>query len=107
MPNNWYRLKKTKRLDNRHVQYLCYIFPLIIYIKGLPVISLPLAFLARYINIRKKVHLYLDENITLTRLTTAAFHIKAVSAGPVTPHPRFRYLSIQIPYVSKYACISR
>ena len=87
--------EERQRLFHYHVEHLGNIFPLVMNIKGLPVVARFLAHFAGNIDIRQKMHLNLDDAVAFAGLAPAALHVEAETAGLVTAHPGFRSLAEQ------------
>src|SRR5206468_3852167 len=64
--------------------------------QSLAVVTLALADIARDVDVGKKMHLDLDETISLARLATPAFHVEGEATRPVTADLRLRQLGEQL-----------
>ena len=60
----------------RHAQYFGNAFAFVLDLQRFAVVALAVTNIARHINIRQKVHLYLDDAIALTRFATTAFDVE-------------------------------
>src|SRR6185437_10015828 len=58
-------------------------------LQRLPVVALAFADVAGYVDVGEKVHLDLDDTITLTRLASSTLDVEAEAAGIVASRPRF------------------
>ena len=65
-------------------------------LERLAVVALPLAHLARHVDVGKKVHLDLHEPVALTRLAAAALHVERESARTVAADLRIRQLGEEL-----------
>ena len=98
--------KKGKGLVHRHIQDICNAVPLILYLQCIPVIPKSLAGLARDIDIRKKMHFYLYDAISLAGLTPPSFNIETEPSWFVPSCSRFRKHGKEFTDMSKNPCIS-
>ena len=72
--------KKLQCLFHRHIQDIIDALALIFYLQGLTVIPFAAADLAGHINIRKEMHLNLNDTVTGAGLAPSALYIKAETA---------------------------
>ncbi len=71
-------LEERQRILHGHVQHLGDVLPPIGDLKGLTIVALPIADLARHIDIRQEVHLDLDLTVTLARFAATMCMIETV-----------------------------
>ena len=71
------------------------VFVLVADLERLAVVSLPMANVARHVDVGQEMHLDLDETIALARLATAALHVERETARSITALARFLYLREQ------------
>ena len=83
-------LEETQRVLDRHLEDLMDALAAVADLECLAVITLAPAHIAGHVDVRQEVHLYLDDAITLTRLTTAALDVEAESPCVVAAGTRFR-----------------
>jgi len=79
--------------------------PPVLYAKRIFVKPPSAAFLALYINIRQKLHLYLYDAVALTFFAATAFYIKRKSALFKPAPPRFWQFSEQLTNIREHARI--
>jgi len=82
----WNILKEFQSFFHCHIQDIGNILALVPYIQGLPVIPLALADLTGHIYIGQEMHLNFENTVPRTRLTPAAFDIKAETPGGIPLH---------------------
>ena len=78
-------LEENTGLVYRHIEYVRYGAAFIFNLQGLSVESFTAADLARDIDIRQKIHLYLDYTVALAGLTPAPLYIKTESPRLIPP----------------------
>ena len=83
--NRRHIFKEFQRLLHCHIQNVVDTLTLILDLQGLTVVSFPSTHLTWHIDIREKMHLDLQNSVTVAGFTSAAFHIKAESAFLVSP----------------------
>jgi len=88
--DRWYRLEKWKCLIHCHIKHIKNALTFILDIQRLTVVSFAFTYLTWNINIRQEIHLYLNNSIAATCLTSSAFHIKAETTFLVTICLRIR-----------------
>ena len=93
--------KESICLIHGHIQNVCYVFPFILNLLSLPIISFTFTNLTGDIYIGKKMHLYFNNPISFASLTSSPSHIEAESSGPVSPHLRLRKHGKKVPYRSE------
>ena len=98
-------LKEAHRLLHRHIQDIVNAFSLIANLQSLPIIPLSAADLTGYIDIRKKMHLNLDNSVAAAGLTPAAFYIKTEAPLIISLCLCIRGRCKQIPDHVKHTCI--
>src|SRR5438477_106557 len=82
--------EEVQRRRHRHVQHVGDVPPLVAHLERLPVVALPLADLARDVDIREEVHLDLHQPVTLASLATPALDVEGEPPWLVPPHARIR-----------------
>src|SRR5204862_263375 len=66
------------------------------HLECLSVVALPLAHLARNVDVREEVHLDLHQPIALARLAPPALHVEREASRPISADLRFRQLGKQL-----------
>ena len=89
-------IKEYSRLFDGHLQHFVDALALVFDLKGFTVVALALAHIARHVDVREKVHFYLDQAITLTGFTASALHVegetpRAITAGAGLRHAREQF----------------
>src|SRR3989344_3718713 len=82
----WNLGKKRQCLFNRHVKNISNGFILVFHFNGLAVVAFPFALLARNIYVRKKMHLYLDNPVSLAVSASSLRKVKTKAGGSVPPY---------------------
>ena len=95
-------LEEGQRLLHRHVQHVINALALIFHLQRLPVVTLSVADLAGYINIRQEMHLDLDDSVAAAGLAPASFYVEAEAPLLVTPGLGVRGGREQIPDLVKH-----
>ena len=93
--------EELQGLFHRHLQDLRNIRPLVPDLQRLTVEALPLALIARHVDVGKKVHFYANNTLPLTGLAPPPLDIKAEPPLGVSPDLGFRELSKEVPNESK------
>ena len=93
--------KERKRLLHCHIQHIKNTLSLIFDIQCFPVVPLAAADLTGYINVRQKVHFYLDDTVTAACLAASALYIKAEPSLSIALCLGIRRRSKQISYLVK------
>ena len=75
------------------------------YLKSLPVVPFSLAHLTGNVDVRKKVHLYLDYSVALAGFTASAFYVEAESAAAVAVCLGIGSLCEKLTYIPEYSGI--
>ena len=79
-------LEVLHRFFDAHVEHVSYRLPLVLHLKGLPVVPGALAFLAFDIDISEEVHLDLDEAVSFAGIATSSPDVEGEPARLVAPH---------------------
>src|SRR5690606_40967674 len=95
--NHGHRTEKFSSMLHRHLQNFGDIFAFVLNFKRFAVVALAMTNVAGHVNIRKKMHLDLDDTVTLTSLAASAFHIERKTSGRVSPLTRLRHTGEQFP----------
>jgi len=93
--------EEVQRLLNLHVQDLGDVLPLVVDLEGFRIIPGPVADVAVDINIRKEVHLDLDNPVSFAGLAPPAFDVKAEPALGIATHLSLVGLGKQFPDIVK------
>ena len=95
--------KELDRFLNRHLQHVIDILPFIGDLQRFLVVALAMAFLARYVDVRQKVHRNPLYAIALTRFAAAAADIEGEAPLVIAAQLRFRRLGEQIADIVEHA----
>ncbi len=98
-------LEELEAFLDCHVQYFRDAAALEFHFKRFPVITFSLAYFTGNIDIRKKMHLNLQDPISLARFAAASLHIKAESARSIAAHPGILCCSKYFSYGCEGICI--
>ena len=98
-----YGVEEFERILHRHVEYFADVLVFVLHLKRLAVIAFAFADVTRHINVREKVHLYLDHAIALTGFTATALHIETESPRFVAAGSCFRGLRKQFAHWGEQA----
>ena len=104
--NAWHVFEEIYRFFHCHIQYIINIFPFIAYFQRLTIVTLSTTDLARYINIRQKMHLDFQDSASCTCFATSPFNIKAKPSFLISTRFCIWCSCKQISDQIKYACIS-
>ena len=88
--------EECKRLLHSHIQHIRNGFPFIAHLERFTVVALSMAYFARHINVRQKMHLNFDNAIPPAGLAASTLHIEAEAAVAIAPHARIRRLRIDV-----------
>ena len=80
---------------------------LVLDLKGFAVIALAFAHVARHVDVGQKVHFYLDQAVTLTRLATSTLHVEGETSRTIASGAGFRYAGEQLANRRKQPSIGR
>src|SRR5699024_2472790 len=72
------------------IQHIRNGFPFIAHLERFTVVALSMAYFARHINVRQKMHLNFDNAIPPAGLAASTLHIEAEAAVAIAPHARIR-----------------
>ena len=100
-------LKEFHRFLYGHIQYIVNGLSFVFYFQRLPIVPFALADLARHIDIRKEMHLDLQDSIAGACLTPSAFYIKAETALLVTTRLCIRSRRKQITDLIEHTGVGR
>ncbi|MNH06966.1 hypothetical protein D3C79_663460 [compost metagenome] len=87
----WHGIKEVTGFLNGHFQHFVDVLTLVLHFQRFAVIAFAFALIARHIDIRQEVHLYLDHAVTLAGFAAAALDVKAETARRVATGTGFRY----------------
>ena len=107
VPDKRHSLEILHTFFNCHIKDIRYRFVSPCYFQSFAIISFALAGITGDIDIRQKMHLNLDDAVSLTSFTTPAFHIEAEPAGGIAAAFGFRQAGKPFPDRGKGPCISR
>src|SRR5471032_2731356 len=103
----WNRVEEHPSFLDGHLQGFVDAFALVLDLQGFAVITLALAHVTRHVDVRQKVHLYLDQAIALARFAAPALDVEREPARPITPRAGFRYAGEQFANRREQPGISR
>ncbi len=97
--------KEGHRFIDGHIEHIGNIFSFVPHFQGFPVVPRAVAHFAGHVDIRKKLHFYLDDAIAVASLAAAAFHIETEATRFVAPHFRLRGLAVKFANIIEYTGI--
>ncbi len=103
----WNRLEKGLRIFNRHIKNVCYAIVFELYFQSFTIIAFALAGFTLHIDIRQKMHLYLDQPIALAGLTAPPLDVEAEPTRRIAARLGFRQAGEPIPDRRKRPRIGR
>src|SRR5438552_5437467 len=88
--------EELQRLLDRHLEHVRDRLALEAHLERLPVVTPPVAGLARDVHVRQEVHLDLDLAVALARLAATAADVEREPSGPVAAHLRLRRQRVEL-----------
>ena len=100
-------LENVERLVDGHLEDVGDGVPAELHLLHLARVARAMAYLARHVDVRQKLHLDLDDPVALTVLAPPALHVEAEPAGLVAAHLRLGQARKQVADVREHAGVRR
>ncbi|MCG3768125.1 MAG: hypothetical protein JW394_0228 [Nitrospira sp.] len=106
-PDERNMFEEQQGFGDRHIQHVRDALPLMMNLHSLAVVPLTLTDLTGHVDVRQKMHLDLEQPVSLASLAAAAFHIETVAARLVPADTRVRQIGIEVADEPEQPCIGR
>src|SRR5690606_31667264 len=90
----------------RHFQHFVDVLAFVFNFQRLTIVAFAFTDIARYVDIRQKVHLNFGHSVALAGFTASAFNVETEAAWLISARPSFLSAREKIPYRGKYPGIS-
>ena len=100
-------LEELNSLVNGHLQYIVDRLALVLYLECLAVIAPSAAHLTWHVDVRQKMHLYLDYSVALARLASSSLDVERKASARISSRLGIGSLGEKLTDIRKHARIRR